>query len=152
MPVLAVVVLGCAACEQTTSSPTSVKAPPASTALPSATPATRKLDAAVTRPTGFPADFPVYPGARLTAASQVLANSQTTWGVEWETLDGADAVRAFYEDKLSEGDWSVTYNGSTKAGYSAIISRRSNQKDAGILTVEPEAGVTHIALALGIPG
>jgi hypothetical protein len=103
-------------------------------------------------PNGFPSDFPVYPGARLTAAKQVLANGQTTWGVVWETLDGVDRVQIFYTRKLNEGDWTLTYNGSTGGTFSAIVSRKSNQKDAGILTVESESNVTHIALALGVHG
>ncbi|TMD92767.1 MAG: hypothetical protein E6I73_01655 [Chloroflexi bacterium] len=111
-----------------------------------------KLDGAVTMPNGFPSDFPVYPGSRLTAARQVLANGQTTWGVVWETLDGVDQVQNFYVNKLSDGDWMLTYNGSGSGTFSAIISRKSNQKDAGILTVESESNVTHIALALGVPG
>jgi len=51
-------------------------------------------------PNGFPSDFPVYTGARLTAAKQVLANGQTTWGVVWETLDGVDQVQSFYVSLL----------------------------------------------------
>src|SRR5438445_238056 len=94
----------------------------------------------------------VYAGARITAAKQVLANGQATWGVVWETLDSVDQVQSFYVSKLNEGDWTLTYNGSSTGTFSAIVSRRSNQKDAGILTVESESKVTHIALALGLPG
>ena len=63
-----------------------------------------------------------------------------------------DQVQNFYVNKLSDGDWMLTYNGSASGTFSAIISRKSNQKDAGILTVESESNVTHIALALGVPG
>jgi len=113
---------------------------------------TGKLDPAVAMPKGFPSDFPIYPGARLTQASQVTNNGQTTWGVQWETLDGVDAVQGFYVKKLNEGDWTITYNGSSGGNFSAIFSRKSNQKDAGILAVELESDVTRITLAFGENG
>jgi len=113
---------------------------------------TGKLDPAVAMPNGFPSDFPIYPGARLTQASQVTNNGQTTWGLQWETLDGVDAVQGFYVKKLNEGDWTITYNGSSSGNFSAIFSRKSNQKDAGILAVELESDVTRITLAFGENG
>jgi hypothetical protein len=150
-PVFALALVMAAACGGANTANATTKASSSRSAPAGPTPA-GKLDAAVTMPNGFPSDFPVYPGARLTAAKQVLANGQTTWGVVWETLDGVDRVQIFYTRKLNEGDWTLTYNGSTGGTFSAIVSRKSNQKDAGILTVESESNVTHIALALGVPG
>jgi hypothetical protein len=111
-----------------------------------------KLDPAVAMPNGFPSDFPVYSGARLTRANQVTANGQTTWGMEWETLDTLSAVQSFYMSKLNQGDWTLTYGGSGNGGYSAIFTRKSNTKDAGLLTVELESTVTHIRLGFGSSG
>lgn len=108
-----------------------------------------KLDPAVSMPNGFPSDFPIYPGARLTAANQVTANGQTSWGMQWETLDGVDTVQAFFVKKLNQGDWTLTYSGTSNGAFSAIFSRKSNQKDAGILGVELESAVIHITLAFG---
>src|SRR5437660_1289187 len=150
-PALVLVLATAAACGGGNTGNATSKASSARSSPASVTPA-GKLDGAVTMPNGFPSDFPVYPGSRLTAARQVLANGQTTWGVVWETLDGVDQVQNFYVNKLSDGDWMLTYNGSGSGTFSAIISRKSNQKDAGILTVESESNVTHIALALGVPG
>lgn len=107
------------------------------------------LDPAVAMPTGFPSDFPVYRGARLVRANQATANGQTTWGMEWETLDDLAAVQAFYMSKLNQGDWTLSFGGAANGGYSAIFTRKSNSKDAGLLTVEPESGVTHIRLGFG---
>jgi len=109
-----------------------------------------KLDPAVQMPAKFPSDFPVYPGARLTQASEVTANGQTTYGLVWETLDGVETVGGFYAENLNKGDWMLTYNGSANAVFSAIFSRKSNQKDAGILGVELVNGVTHVTAALGV--
>ena len=150
-PIIALVLVTAAACGGANTASVVVKATPTPSASASPSPA-GALDAAVAMPNGFPSDFPVYPAARVTAAKQVLANGQTTWGVVWETVDGVDLVQAFYVRKLNEGDWTLTYNGSASGTFSAIVSRKSNQKDAGILTVETEANVTHIALALGVPG
>jgi hypothetical protein len=103
----------------------------------------------VAMPNGFPSDFPVYQGARLTRASEVTANGQTSWGMEWETLDNIAAVQSFYAGKLNRGDWTLSYGSSGNGGYSAIFTRKSNPKDAGLLTVEIESNVTHIRLGFG---
>ena len=108
-----------------------------------------QLDPAVAMPNGFPSDFPVYPGSRLTHASQVTANGQTSWGMEWETLNTAAAVQTFYMTKLSQGDWTLPYSSSENGAYSAVFTRKSNSKDAGLLTVEVESSVTHIRLGFG---
>ncbi len=108
-----------------------------------------QLDPAVAMPNGFPSDFPVYPGSRLTQASQVTANGQTSWGMEWETLDTAAAVQTFYMSKLNQGDWTLPYSSSANGAYSAIFTRKSNSKDAGLLTVEVESNVTRITLGFG---
>jgi hypothetical protein len=100
-------------------------------------------------PNGFPSDFPVYRGARLVRANQVTANGQTTWGMEWESLDDLAAVQTFYMSKLNQGDWTLSFGGAANGGYSAIFTRKSNAKDGGLLTVEPESGVTHIRLGFG---
>jgi hypothetical protein len=108
-----------------------------------------QLDPAVAMPNGFPSDFPVYPGSRLTHTSHVTTNGQTSWGMEWETLAGAAAVQTFYMSKLNQGDWTLPYSSSENGAYSAIFTRKSNSKDAGLLTVEIESNVTHIRLGFG---
>jgi hypothetical protein len=133
----------CSACGEATT------ASKGSAGASSAPPGSGRLDPAVAMPGSFPSDFPIYPGARLTQASQVTNNGQTTWGMQWETLDGVDLVQGFYVKRLNSGDWTITYNGSSGGNFSAIFNRRSNQKDAGILAVELEAGVTRITLAFG---
>jgi len=141
---LAATALMCSACGGTTS------ASKGSAGVSSSAREAGKLDPAVPMPRGFPSDFPIYPGARLTQASEVTNNGQSTWGMQWETLDGVDAVQGFYVKRLNSGDWTITYNGSSSGNFSAIFSRKSNQKDAGILAVELESDVTRITLAFGV--
>ncbi len=107
-----------------------------------------KLDPAVAMPAGFPSDVPIYPGARLTAAATFTASGQTTWGMEWETLDSVDKVQAFYSSKLSQGDWNIQFSGTANGAFSAIFSRKSNSKFAGILGASGSSGVTKISLSL----
>ena len=99
-------------------------------------------------PDGFPADVPIYPGARLTAAAKFTSGSQTTWGMNWETLDGLDKVQAFYSTKLSQGDWSIQFTGSSSSSFAATFSRKSNSKSSGILGADASSGVTKISMSL----
>jgi hypothetical protein len=109
------------------------------------------LDPAVPTPNAFPADIPVYPGARLTAGATFSANGQTTWGMEWETLDGVNKVQAFYSSKLSQGDWDIKFSGSANGSFSAIFNRKSNTSAAGILGADGSSGVTKISLSFATP-
>jgi hypothetical protein len=99
-------------------------------------------------PNGFPADVPIYPGSRLTAAAPFSANGQTTWGMEWETLDGLDKVQAFFSSKLSQGDWAMQFSGTANGAFSAIFKRKSNPNFAGILGANASSGVTKISMSL----
>jgi hypothetical protein len=110
-----------------------------------------KLDPAVPMPNGFPADIPIYPGARLTAGATFSANGLTTWGMEWETLDGVDKVQALYSSKLGQGDWNIQFSGTANGSFSAIFNRKSNTKATGILGADGSSGVTKISLSFAAP-
>ena len=117
-------------------------------ASPKVTPSPSKLDPEVAMPDGFPADVPIYPGARLTAAAKFTSGAQTTWGMNWETLDSVDKVQALYSMKLSQGDWSIQFKGSSNASFAATFSRKSNPKSSGIIGADGKSGVTKISLSL----
>jgi hypothetical protein len=106
------------------------------------------LDAAVPTPPAFPADVPVYPGARLTAGAAFSANGVTTWGMEWETLDSVGKVKAFYMSNLGQGDWAIQFNSGANGTFAATFSRKSNPKFAGILGADGSSGVTKISMSL----
>ena len=99
-------------------------------------------------PTGFPADVPIYPGARLTSGAVFSSNGQTAWGMEWETLDSVDKVVAFYKARFNEGDWTTSFSGSSNGSFSAVFARKSNRKDSGLVGAGNAAGVTTITLSL----
>ena len=97
-------------------------------------------------PAGFPADIPIYTGARLTAGAAFSANGQTAWGMEWETLDTVDKVQAFYTSKLAQGDWSIKVTAAAAGGFSATFGRKSSSKVTGVLGAVGSSGVTNISL------
>ena len=99
-------------------------------------------------PAGFPADVPVYTGARLTSAAAFTSNGQATWGMEWETFDSVAMVTAFYTAKLNQGDWTLTFSGGANGAFSAVFARKSNSRVGGILGVDGSSGLTKISLAL----
>jgi hypothetical protein len=145
----AVILLAGSACRSLGGAAAASSPSPSSGAKSTAQAAPSKLDAAVPTPAGFPTDVPVYPGARLTAGANFAANGQTTWGMEWETLDTVDKVQAFYTSQLSQGDWTVQFTGSANGQFSSTFSRKSNSKFAGILGADGSSGVTKISMSLG---
>ena len=98
-------------------------------------------------PPGFPSDIPVYPGARLTAGASFTSSGQVTWGMEWETLDSIDKVRAFYAQQLARADWTINFSGTASGAFSAVFQRKSNSHSTGILGADGSSGVTKISLS-----
>jgi hypothetical protein len=146
---IAVAVLAGTACSVL---PGSAKASPSAKASSSPQRAAGdKLDPEVPVPPGFPADVPIYTGARLTAAASFLSSGQAAWGMEWQTLDGVDKVLAFYKTKFSQGDWQITVNGNANGAFAASYSRKSNSKLGGLLGADGSSGITRITLSLVVP-
>lgn len=143
----AVIALAASACTIGGASSTQSPQPSVSSPFSSASP-TPKLDPVVAMPAGFPADIPVYTGARLTSAASFTTNGQSTWGMEWETFDSVDKVTAFYTARLNQGDWTLTFSGGANGVFSGVFARKSNPKVGGILGVDGSSGLTKISLAL----
>ena len=135
------VVTACSPFTGKAASPARIAPPPKATGV----------DVEVTPPPGFPADVPVYPGARLTAAASFTSPGQVAWGMEWQTVDGVDKVQLFYKTKFSQGDWQITFNGSANQAFSATYSRKSNPKFGGLLGADGSSGITRITLSLAVP-
>jgi hypothetical protein len=100
-------------------------------------------------PSGFPADFPIYPGARLTAACAAPGNASTQWTVAWQTTATFDAAQVFYKSALDKNDWTLAgESGDFGTRFSADFMRKSNSKLTGSLTVTNSGGPTKITLTL----
>jgi hypothetical protein len=140
------------ACSGGGGSTASVSASPVGTAEPSpqAHPS-GKLDDQVAMPEGFPADVPIYTKARLTAGAAFASSGQKAWGMEWQTADGVDKVRAFYADKLSHGDWTINFTDTASGSFSATFARKSNSQVQGTLKSNVSSGVTKILMSLVVP-
>ena len=102
-------------------------------------------------PDGFPVDFPIYGKARLTAGAAFRSTGQVSWGMEWQTVDAVDKVRAFYADRLNQGDWTIAFASSPSGTFSATFTRRSNSEVRGTLSSSRVNGVTKILMSLAAP-
>ena len=121
---------------------------------PSGTPlakASGALAAQVPMPADFPADVPIYTGARLTAGASFTSSGEVAWGMEWQTLDSVAKVQAFYAKQLNQGDWMVNFNNNSGASFAATYSRRSDSHAGGTLAGNSTSGVTKILLTLVEP-
>ena len=111
------------------------------------------LDAEAAMPPGFPADFPIYPHARLTAGASFPSNGQVAWGMEWETLDPESKVQPFYAKRLNQGDWTVSTTAQGNDAFTAKFTRRSNSHAGGTIAANMDSPpVTKILVSLLDPG
>jgi hypothetical protein len=100
-------------------------------------------------PSGFPADFPIYPGARLTKGADFPAGGSTIWGLEWQTVDRPSKVQPFFIGRLNAGDWVLlTSSGTADTPFSANFTRASDVRVTGTLRVAASATVTKISLLM----
>ena len=102
-------------------------------------------------PADFPTDFPIYPGARLTAGASFTSSGQVAWGMEWETLDGVTKVQAFYAKQLGQGEWTVKFSNNSADSFAATYARKSDSHAGGTLAANSTSGVTKILLTLVLP-
>lgn len=58
-------------------------------------------------PEGFPVDFPIYPGAKLTNSWTADTDDGKGISVVWESKDTAETVKNFYKEKLAAGGWTI---------------------------------------------
>ena len=114
--------------------------------------ASGKIGAEVPLPAAFPADVPVYPKARLTAAAGFPESAPTSWGMEWQSLDAAAKVTAFYADKMNKGDWTLTVTSNANGDFRANFGRKSSSNVLGTLEVTAASGVTKVLMSLVTSG
>jgi len=147
---LAALVLG-AACSHLPGMGSKASTSPSAGAGPTGSPLARAsgaLDAQVPMPPGFPSDMPVYGNARLTAGATFTSTGQVAWGMEWESLDAAAKVQAFYVKQFGQGDWTLNPSNTTAGSFAATIARKSNSHDTGTLAINTDGGLTKILLSL----
>jgi hypothetical protein len=103
------------------------------------------MDPAVVLPSGFPKDFPVYPGARPTFVGGDSSFGTTILTINWETTASIDQVYAWYQTGLGQGDWTVTSKTAGADGDSISFARRSKSSCVGDMAISQRyPGVTQI--------
>ena len=107
-------------------------------------------------PEGFPADFPIYENATVTAASRISAAQGDVYAIGMETADAADAVRSFYEDRLGAAPWDVGNVVEIPEESTVIVefARREGGGQAGTVAIQEEqtnGRKTIIAISLPAP-
>lgn len=107
-----------------------------------------KLSAQVPMPVSFPADVPIYPKARLTAAAAFPSSAPTSWGMEWQTLDPVSKVYAYYAAQMNQGNWAIQFTGTTADSFSATFKRKSDPNVTGTLVSDSAGGVSKILMSL----
>lgn len=98
-------------------------------------------------PSNFPEDFPIYPEASITEAVISRDEESEALSVFWVTPDSVDQVAEFYDDKLTEQQWSVNYVSSDE---SAIIFSFNKGEFSGFAIIDiVEEGQVMISVSVG---
>lgn len=99
-------------------------------------------------PDGFPSDFPIYGGAKVTSGYKGSQGGQEGFVVVWETGDDVQKVTDFYKEKLSSGSW-TTSGEFTSNGSTSLTVTNPAAKLAGALSIGEADGKTSISVFLG---
>ncbi len=103
-----------------------------------------------TIPSGFPKDFPVYPGSKVT--SSLSGNQNGTGNGFWVTLTTADdvaKVQSYYETNLKANGWTLESTIGAGTGVNWAVSK---DKLNGYLTIDKQSNETSILIVLGESG
>jgi len=98
-------------------------------------------DSSSNEPPGFPADFPVYANATLSASGTTLGHPVATW----TTHDPDSRVAAFYRGALNRGSWEIVDQMDTTFDF----IRRKDRGYGG--TVDIRSGSITVRLGPGCP-
>jgi hypothetical protein len=106
-------------------------------------------------PEGFPADFPIYQGATITAAGRINPGQGDIYAIAMETTDAADTVRSFYKDRLAVAPWEIS-NVLEIPEENTVILEFARQDDGrgGTVSIQEEqtdGQKTTIAISLAAP-
>lgn len=96
-------------------------------------------------PDGFPNDFPIYGGAKVTTSSKVTTAGNSGFFVNWETGDAVDKVKEFYSGEFEKGPWKSTSNIDSN-GTTLFGAQNTNTKKSATLTLTRAGDKTTIAV------
>ena len=106
-------------------------------------------------PEGFPADFPIYERATITAAGRINPGQGDVYAIAMETTDAADTVRSFYKDRLAVAPWEISNVLEIPEENTVIVEfARQEGDDQGTVSIQEEqtdGQKTTIAISLAAP-
>jgi len=98
-------------------------------------------------PDGFPSDFPIYPGAKLTSSWTTTGEDSKGISVVWETTDSVTQVKLFYKDKLTAGGWKIDNELAQETMQTISFEK---DKTSGFVGLAESNGKLTISVTLGI--
>ncbi len=99
-------------------------------------------------PEGFPQDFPVYPGAKLTSSWTAGGESSKGTSVVWESDDATSKVADFYKSELVAKGWKITANFNQED--TSTYSFEKNNVSGFFGVAKGEKGKTNISVTIGV--
>lgn len=101
-------------------------------------------------PSDFPADFPIYPGSKLTGSfSATGTNGEKSSGVSvvWETSDDASKVGTYYKSALVSAGYKITTEYSQNSSTTLTFEKGDVSGFMGVTTGSD--GKTAISVTMG---
>jgi hypothetical protein len=98
-------------------------------------------------PEGFPADFPLYPGAKIVSSFTANTDGKDGMSVAWETGDSVEAVSSFYKSNLVANGWKVS--ATFEQGDSTTTSFEK-EGWGGFMGITSTEGKTTISATVGV--
>ncbi|HEY3374153.1 MAG TPA: hypothetical protein VGK02_03705 [Candidatus Aquicultor sp.] len=97
-------------------------------------------------PDGFPKDFPIYDGVKITSGLKTEAEGKTSFQVTFETSDDVKKVVDFYKKALADNGYKIS--GSMEADEMASLSLKKGDADIGGVTITKSDGKTNVLIGL----
>lgn len=99
-------------------------------------------------PDGFPSDFPVLPGAKITSSWTSSDDNSKGISVVWETSDAPTKVADYYKTNIESKGWKVTASFSSEGTTTYSFEKGTTNGFVGI--AEGEEGKTNISVTIGV--
>lgn len=98
-------------------------------------------------PSGFPSDFPVYPGARLTSSWTAGGENSKGTSVVWESSDAVSKITDYYQKELVVKGWKIT--ATFNQGDSATYSFEKDKVSGFVGVAKGDSGKSDISATIG---
>ncbi len=100
-------------------------------------------------PEGFPSDFPVYPGAKVTGSFSASGdNNSKGSSVVWETSDDVAKVGGYFKTELPKAGWTISTDYSTAETITLTFEKGAYSGFLGV--TKGSDGKTAISVTIGV--